>query len=223
VLVILLTMVENIIPFLAWDASVGGLKTLLTERIPRFTIENGVMECEQPMSFKLGDFCTVKEDTGQESYSAEDLKDEAYAFYFSRTNMIIMNSGVTREISYKDFPEGVIDNNTLASMLPVFRISLALSMMFLYATSLIRYLLMSLFYTVLCLGMVKDPGGDRLPFPITFSIAIYARTLFAVIKATGIALGYPMDNVIVELIMVTLTISYIFRGQASVLKIDLKK
>ena len=223
VLILVLTMIENVIPFLAWDASIGGLKTLFLERLPGFTIENGVMECDQPMTFSLGDFCTVREDTGVDQYSVSDLGEERYAFYFSRTNVVVMNGGVAREIPYKDFGEGKIDNSTLVSLLPVFRISLVFTMFLSYGSTLVRYMLMAGFYTILCLGMVKDPGGDRLPAKVTYSIAVYAKTLFGLISSVGSALGYPMNSALIELVMVTATVMYIFRGQASVLKLDLKK
>ena len=223
VLVLLLTLIANVIPFLAWDASVGGLDNLLRNRLPAFRIHDGIMDCDQSLSFALGNVCFVKVDAGVESFSSSDVKEEGYAFYFSRTNMVLNSGGVSREVAYRDLGVDEINNDTLVSLLPIYRISLGLSMIAIYIVTLLQYLAMTLFFALLCRGLVKDPGGDRLPFGTTFAIVVYARTLFVLIQNVGIALGYPMNGLIVELILVCATFSHIFRGQASVLKIDLKK
>lgn len=223
VLVLLLTLIANVIPFLAWDASVGGLDNLLRERLPAFRIHDGQMDCDQPLSFALGNVCFVKVDTSVESFSSSDVEEEGYAFYFSKTNMVLNSAGVSRELAYSDLGFEEITNDTLVSLLPIYRISLGLSMIILYIVSLLEYLAMCLFFALLCRGLVKDPSGDRLPFGTTFAIVVYARTLFVLVQNAGIALGYPMNSIIVELILVCATFSHIFRGQASVLKIDLKK
>ena len=41
VLVMFLVLIENVIPFAAWTASVGGLENLVLNRIPKFTLEKG--------------------------------------------------------------------------------------------------------------------------------------------------------------------------------------
>ncbi len=223
VLVLLFTLIADVVPFLAWEASVGGMENLLKERLPAFRIHDGVMDCDQPMSFALGNACHIKVDTSVEEFSSTDIKEEGYAFYFSRTNMVTNMAGMAREIPYKQLGEEEINNETLVSLLPIYRISLVFSMGMLYVVNLLQYLAMALFFAFLCLGLVRDPGGDRLPFGVTFSIVIYARTLFVLIQNVGMALGYPMNGLFVELVLVCATFSHIFRGQASVLKIDLKK
>lgn len=223
VLILVFTLIADVVPFLAWEASVGGMETLLKERLPAFTIHEGVMECKQPLSFALGNACYIKEDTGVEAYSASDIKEEGYVFYFSKTNMVTNIGGVAQEISYKQLGETEINNQTLVSLLPIYRISLVLTMGLIYIVNLLQYLAMALFFAFLCQGLVRDPGGDRLPFKVTFAIVIYARTLFVLIQNVGFALGYPMNGLILELVLVCATFSHIFRGQASVLKIDLKK
>ena len=49
VLVMFLVLIENVIPFAAWTASVGGLENLVLNRIPKFTLEKGYFQSESPI------------------------------------------------------------------------------------------------------------------------------------------------------------------------------
>ena len=223
VLCFFLLFIENILPFLAWVASVGGMKNLILNELPAFRIENGVMTCKTPLSLSIGDACTVKVDTNVDAYAVDDLAEEYTAFYFSRTNMAVKNATMNRVIPYSDFGSQVIDNNYLVSMLPMFYVSMFITTGLLYLTTLGQYIFLSLFFALLCRGLLRDPGGDRLPFMTTFAITIYARTLCSLISAVGQVLGLPVHSILAEVLMVALTMTYIFRGQASVLKMDFKK
>ena len=54
VLVMFLVLIENVIPFAAWTASVGGLENLVLNRIPKFTLEKGYFQSESPIDFTIG-------------------------------------------------------------------------------------------------------------------------------------------------------------------------
>ena len=181
------------------------------------------MKCDQPLSFSIGNVCHIKEDTGVEAYTFSDVKEETYAFYFSKTNMVMVTAGAAKEIPYTDFGDQTVDNKTLVSLLPIYRISMGAAMVVFYFITLIQYIAMAMFFALMSRGLVKDPSGDKLPFNTTLTIAVYARTLFELIQSVGIALGLPVNSLIVELVLAFVTFSYMFRGQAGVLKIDLKK
>ena len=223
VLCLFLLFIENILPFLAWDASVGGMRNLILNVLPEFRIENGVMTCDTPLFLSVGDACTVKVDTSVDAYARDDLSEEYTAFYFSKTNMVAKNASMNRVIPYTDLGSVVINNKYLVNMLPVFYLSMVITTGLLYLATLGQYLFMTLFYALLCRGLLRDPGGDRLPFMTTFAITIYARTLPSLITVVGTVLGLPVHSILGEVLMVFLTMLYIFRGQASVLKMDFKK
>ena len=51
----------------------------------------------------------------------------------------------------------------------------------------------------------------------SFYIAVYARTLAAIISSVNVALGYMMDSMILMIVTVFITMGFIMRGEISVL------
>lgn len=57
----------------------------------------------------------------------------------------------------------------------------------------------------------------------SFYIAVYARTLAAIIGSVNAALGYRIDSMILMIVTVFITMGFIMRGEISVLDTQTSK
>lgn len=219
--VLMIVFLETIIPFAAWDASVGGLKNLFLNRFPPFVIEKGELDCDVPLSFKVSDSLHIKEDASVEKYTEDDLKEESYAMYFSRTNLVLKNGQVARTFPYSELGDGKVDNGVLASTVPYLRALIVFFVATRYIVVLIEYLLILCFYGVLCRRIARDKDGKGMGFKGTFVVALFARSFFAVLQALNHSLGDPVNVTIAMMVAAFLTISYIARAQIVILDIKL--
>ena len=181
VLVMFLVLIENVIPFAAWTASVGGLENLVLNRIPKFTLEKG--------------------------YAASS---------FGNGEIIKMPSG-KQVISLSQFKNWKLNNKGLAEMLPAFYMFLVFYLVVLLITKAVQYLLVALAFALICRGSVRTTEGKIVSMAESFYIAVYARTLAAVIGSANIALGYMIDSFVLMIVTVFITMGFIMRGEISVL------
>ena len=175
VLVMFLVLIENVIPFAAWTASVGGLENLVLNRIPKFTLEKGYFQSESPIDFTIG------------------------------------------EIVLSQFKNWKLNNKGLAEMLPAFYMFLVFYLVVLLITKAVQYLLVALAFALICRGSVRTTEGKIVSMAESFYIAVYARTLAAVIGSANIALGYMIDSFVLMIVTVFITMGFIMRGEISVL------
>ena len=158
VLVMFLVLIENVIPFAAWTASVGGLENLVLNRIPKFTLEKGYFQSESPIDFTIGGVVHIKADSSVEEFKESDFKSDY-----------------------------------------------------------VQYLLVALAFALICRGSVRTTEGKIVSMAESFYIAVYARTLAAVIGSANIALGYMIDSFVLMIVTVFITMGFIMRGEISVL------
>lgn len=218
---LVIVFLETVIPFAAWDASVGGLTNLFLNRFPPFVIEKGQLDCDVPLSFKVSDSLHIKEDASVQAYTEDDLKDEAYAMYFSKTNLVLKNGQVAQAFPYTEMGEGKVDNGVLASTVPYLRVLIGFFVLTRYLVVLIEYILIMCFYGVLCRRIARDKDGKGMGFKGTFGVALFARSFFAVLQALNHSLGNPVNETIALMIAAFLTISYIARAQIAIMGIEL--
>ena len=186
VLVMFLVLIENVIPFAAWTASVGGLENLVLNRIPKFTLEKGYFQSESPIDFTIGGVVHIKADSSVEEFKESDFK-----------------SDYVQEL--------------LVEMLPAFYMFLVFYLVVLLITKAVQYLLVALAFALICRGSVRTTEGKIVSMAESFYIAVYARTLAAVIGSANIALGYMIDSFVLMIVTVFITMGFIMRGEISVL------
>ena len=64
---------------------------------------------------------------------------------------------------------------------------------------------------------VRSPEGETLSIKDSFLIAVYAKTLFAIIGSVNASLGYIISSFWVSMISIVFVMSYMFKAEVSVL------
>ena len=202
VLIMFLVFIENVIPFAAWTASVGGFENLFLERIPGFVKADSSVE-----QFKESDF--------QSDYVQELL--------VGKKNILIKMPSGKQVISLSQFKNWRLNNQGLVEMLPALYMFLAFYLVVLLITKAVQYLLVALAFALICRGSVRRSDGKMVSMAESFYIAVYARTLAAIIGSVNAALGYRIDSMILMIVTVFITMGFIMRGEISVLDTQTSK
>ena len=218
-LMVFLFFIEGIIPFAAWDITVGGYRNLVLNRVPEFTIQDGVMKMDNPMEFTIGQATRVCVSSDVEKYKADDF-DNKYSeeILVSSTNILFKAAGRMTEVSMDSFKGRTINNETLASASPLFHVMVGIYFIVSFLTCAARYLIQAGFFAILCRVGVRTEDGRTVSFKQVFLIALYARTLFAVLESINICLGYLVSDFLLIFLSAMVTMSYIYRAQAELLK-----
>lgn len=218
VLVMFLVLIENVIPFAAWTTSVGGFENLLLNRIPKFTLENGHFQSESPIDFTIGGVIRIKADSSVEEFKESDFKsDYVQELLVSKKNILIKMPGGNQQIILSQFKNWKLNNKGLVEMLPAFYMFLAFYLVVLLITKAVQYLFVALVFALICRGSVRTTEGKVVSMAESFYIAVYARTLAAIISSVNVALGYIVDSFILMIVTVFITMGFIMRGEISVL------
>ena len=129
-LLLFLLVVDTLIPFGAWTASVGGFRNLFMNRIPEFTLDNGTLTMESPLSFEIGSSIRVEINSGVEKYTQEDF-DEEYLqeILVSKTNVLIRRGETGSELSLYELSLSALsglylDNQVLTAAIPAIMVML---------------------------------------------------------------------------------------------------
>ncbi len=220
-LVMVLVIIGHAIPLLAWDASVGGLKKLFTERIPEFRVEEGVLSCEKPMEFQIGNTIHFRVDAGVESFEQGDLSsDYVQEVLISQTSILVKNGMAVQSVALADLGDGVYDNQTLVNAIPLFRFSMVLYLLMAYVETAIEYLITSFFYLLIGKTIVRGADGKSVTWSQGFQIAIYARTLMAVFTSINLVLGQLIGETVMYMLSAGVSLYYMMKAERAVLGVD---
>lgn len=115
VLVMFLVLIENVIPFAAWTASVGGLENLVLNRIPKFTLEKGYFQSESPIDFTIGGVVHIKADSSVEEFKESDFKsDYVQELLVGKKNILIKMPGGNQQIVLSQFKNWKLNNKGIS-------------------------------------------------------------------------------------------------------------
>ena len=206
---------ETLIPFLAWDMSVGGIENVVKNGIPEFTLENGVLKMDEPIELQMSGSLLVKADSGVEVYREKDL-DGNYPsiILISKTNILLKNENMVYEIQFSKV-NGTFNKESLLVFLPVARVIAVLSFIMAWIGKVIGYLISALFFAFICRTMARDTEGNPVDFRTAFTFAVYARAPFILISALNTALGNLGSSLWFLLIGVFLTMQYMLIAERS--------
>lgn len=218
VLAFLLVFIEAIIPMVAWDVSVGGLKNFVEKGLPAFEITSKGLNMEDEIEIKVPGVAKVIVDPNRDAFTKEDIKGNySSQVLISKNNALFINMNLSQEVSFASLKEGVIDNSTLVSMIPMARVSFALYLVLLVVTKIVVYLWWTLVFAFICRSVVKTDKGKMVTMSQAFEITFYARTLSEVISSVNVCLGGFVDGMSLLIASVFLTMGYIRLGEISVL------
>ena len=125
--------------------------------------------------------------------------------------------GGNQQIVLSQYKNLRLNNAGLVEMLPAFYMFLAFYLVVLLITKAVQYLFVALVFALICRGSVRTTEGKVVSMAESFYIAVYARTLAAIISSVNIALGYMADSFILMIVTIFITMGFIMRGEISVL------
>ena len=218
-LVAFLLIVDTLIPFGAWMTSVGGFRNLFLNRLPAFTLEDGTFEIESPISFEIGQAIRVERNPDVEKYTKKDFEEEYQEeILVSRTNVLIRAGERGSDLQLSSLGNMYLDNQVLTAAIPALMVMLVFYFLIMFASKAVQYAVVALVYGLICRVGVRSPEGKTISIGDSFWIAVYAKTLFAIIASVNSSLGYPVSSFWVSVISIVIVMSYMFKAEVSVLK-----
>lgn len=219
-IILFLVIIEAVIPFTAWDLSVGGLNRLILERFPEFTVEKGQMTIESPVEFDINGIIHFKADSGVKKYEKKDF-DEKYQeeLLFSSTNLLIKMGSRQADVAMSDLTSSRLDNKSVAEMIPLMRFFLAVYFFSTYVIKGSEYMIGAVFFALICRAAIRTPEGKYVNLKGTLVIAVYAKTLFSLLHSVNICAGSPIGETLMLILGTFGTIVFIDKAEAAVLKV----
>lgn len=238
-LAFVLFILKSGIHFVGWDLSVGGIKNLIMNRLPTFTFREGVLTTEYPVDMSFGKDLKIVIDTGKEKYEAGDLDeysvigvessdtmDITTKYYdvvlMSKSNAVMKLGSRLFILNFSDFKNVSLNNTSLVKYLPAVKVIIGITFLLSYLVEIGSYLLMSALYALISRMRIRSgkdgTGVSFISFRDAFCLAVYAKTLFALLGAVNASLGYfiPIEIQYVAAVFVTMT--YMVKAQIAMYK-----
>ena len=125
--------------------------------------------------------------------------------------------GGNQQIVLSQYKNLRLNNAGLVEMIPALNMFLIYYLVVLLITKAVQYLFVALVFALICRGSVRTTEGKVVSMAESFYIAVYARTLAAIISSVNVALGYALDSLVLMIVTVFITMGFIMRGEISVL------
>lgn len=218
ILLVLITVIRFVIPCTAYLQSVGGLKNLIYNGIPDFSLENGALWVDAPVDIERNGVRLII-DTSVDAYTTQDAQRKAdemedgmnVVYMVSRTNAVNNLSTMSYELSLLN---GItINKDTIYQAAPLYLVFYGV---FSFIANAVAYLISALFFALF--GYLMNRALKlNLKFGQIYVIALYAKSveilLEAVLEVVAISLLYYVGSII----GIFITCNYMTRGMSSML------
>lgn len=197
-LILLVGLIRYAVPALGAIAGMGGIKSIVYNRIPDFSLENGTFTLDGQMEWideEGGIYILV--DTDVNEFTQDDIPESMVeAIMISRTNLLFYNQvpglgGIVRENKWKELTGIVINNDILAKNSFVIYAALLSLFISLYVLELIKYLMTGLLYAIVMLLLVRTMMND-ISFGDIYKTAMYAQAIGAIVNAVMYCINSPV-------------------------------
>lgn len=222
ILLLLLVVIRYAIPTFGGIAGMGGVKNIILNRIPIFSLENGEFSFEEKIEQAdevNGVYVTV--DTDVDKFTEEDIPSNmAEAILISKTNILFYNQvigmgGLTQENLFSDMKGITFNNELLAKQAPLIYFCLVLILGMLYGVELCKYLFFALIYAIV-VGLLAKSLMVEHSFGVVYKTALYAQTIGSIVSA--IAYCVNSDLLILASMSFSMLITIIIMNRVLVTK-----
>lgn len=218
ILMVLTTVIRSVIPAAAYLQSVGGLKNLLIEGIPTFSLADGELTVDEVVDIERNG-ARILIDTSREEYTIEDAEaaaaemEDSFALVYlvSRTNMVC--NQVSMPFSFQDFGGLTLNNQIIYQMAPAY---LIISAVFAFLYNVAAYLFSALFFAFFGY-LISRVLNLNLRFGQIYLIAMYAKSVEILLEAVLEVIGFSMLYYIGSIAGIFITCNYMTRGMSSFL------
>lgn len=224
-LLILITVIRFVIPVTAYLQSVGGLKSLIMDRIPAFSLENGVLSVDNRLDIEQNGIRFVI-DTDVERYTVEDAKKLAeemetevpVVYMFSQSNLVSNVNGA--ELPFSSLGPLVINNQSIYNIAPIYLLIYG-SLFFVY--QILSYLFSALLFSLFGYLLSKALNLN-LRFAQIYVITLYAKSFEILLESVLQVVGLTFLYYIGSIVGIFITCNYMTRGMTSmILKLPERK
>ncbi len=196
-LIFIVTMFRIVIPTLAFVAGMGGVKNIIINEIPDFSLENGRFTLEERIEKEdevSGIYVLC--DTEVEKFTKADIPENVVeAVLISKSNMLVYNeitgmTGAVQDTAFSDFKEFTINNRLVADKAGLIYFLMGIIFLAAFFIEAFAYMMLGLFFS---LFMFLFAGTFRLGAPVSFGriykTSIYAQTIGTIVYAVACCTG----------------------------------
>ncbi len=191
----LISFIQYAIPTLGAVAGMGGIRNIVENQIPQFSLKNGEFTLDEKIEKQdnsVGVYVLV--DTSKKKFTKEDIPANVVeAILVSKSNILLYNevTGVgklVQEEKFSDYKNLTISNTTLADTSTMFYIMMVVVYVFVYLFVLVKYLFTAVFYAVVMYLLSKTMMLD-LTFGKVYKIALFAQAFGSIVMAVTYCIG----------------------------------
>lgn len=191
----LISFIQYAIPTLGAVAGMGGIRNIVENQIPQFSLKNGEFILDEKIEKQdnsVGVYVLV--DTSKKKFTKEDIPANVVeAILVSKSNILLYNevTGVgklVQEEKFSDYKNLTISNTTLADASAMFYIMMVVVYVFVYLFVLVKYLFTAVFYAVVMYLLSKTMMLD-LTFGKVYKIALFAQAFGSIVMAVTYCIG----------------------------------
>ena len=191
----LISFIQYAIPTLGAVAGMGGIRNIVENQIPQFSLKNGEFTLDEKIEKQdnsVGVYVLV--DTSKKKFTKEDIPANVVeAILVSKSNILLYNevTGVgklVQEEKFSDYKNLTISNTTLADASTMFYIMMVVVYVFVYLFVLVKYLFTAVFYAVVMYLLSKTMMLD-LTFGKVYKIALFAQAFGSIVMAVTYCIG----------------------------------
>ena len=187
--IFLISFIQYAIPTLGAVAGMGGIRNMIENQIPQFSLKNGVFTLDEKIEQQdnsMGVYILV--DTSKKKFTKDDIPANVVeAIMVSKSNVLLYNevTGIgklVQEEKFSDYKDLTISNATLADASAMFYVMMVIVYLFVYLFVLAKYLFTAVFY-----AMMMD-----LTFGKVYKIALFAQAFGSIVMAVTYCIGSVM-------------------------------
>lgn len=183
----IITIFSVVVPTLGYLIGVGGVGHYINEKIPDFTLKDGVLSFDSTMEYESAT-AKLYLDTDVEEYTKKDVDDKAYMqILVSRSNILLYSNGLITNYAFKDFGDITFSKEQLLEYVPLIYVCIVLYGICAYLVRAVYALSTMLLLAVV--GMFSNSMYQfGLKFRQLFTLALYSTTITAILEAVNTAL-----------------------------------
>ncbi len=186
-LILMVCIFSVIVPTVGTVAGMGGIKTYIQERIPEFSLKDGVLTSSFPLEYENA-ATKFYLDTDTYRYTKADVDDNIYMHILvSKTNALVYANGMVTDYNFADFKDLSFNKDMLIDGVPIIYLCLVLFCVIAYLMQAISTASTMLLLAVI--GMLFNSfNGFGLRFGQLFTLAVYATTIVSMLEAVNAGL-----------------------------------
>lgn len=197
-LILLSAVIRYVIPTLGTIAGMGGVKNILKNEVPQFSLENGVFTLDEKFDWvdESGGIYVVI-DTDIDEFTRDDVPENMIeAIMVSHTNILFYNQvpglgGIIQETKWKDMAEITFNNQILLENRVMIYAVLFSVFILLYIVEIMKYLVSGLLFAAIMLLLARTMMMD-ISFSDIYKTAIYAQAIGEIVNAVMICINVPL-------------------------------